>query len=258
VKTRADTQNSPTVKTSEVSLSELSRAELPERSLRSRFLIEGLALLMTQNGMKFDSGAEPERVTRVKRAATRSVRLFGAVLGALVLCTPPASATLSVAASTVDLARASSAIAIVTPIEQHSEWQGRRIVTVQRLRVDSLIQGEMLEREILVRSLGGAVGGVTQITEGEPEFALGQASLVFLRPAADQSLRVAGRGQGQFAIHADDAGRSTLYRNTHLGTLLQHREVAPATPPAVVLLDKLSLSAALPIIATAWSQTHAH
>jgi len=206
--------------------------------------------------MKFDF--QTERVTRVKRAVTRSVRLFCAVFGALALCASHASATLSIAASTVDLARASSAIAIVTPIEQHSEWQGRRIVTVQRLRVDSLIQGEMLAREVLVRSLGGGVGGVTQFTEGEPEFALGQASLVFLRPGADQSLRVVGRGQGQFAIHADGAGRSTLYRNARLGTLLQHRESAAATPPAVVLLDKLSLNAALPIIASAWSQTHAH
>jgi hypothetical protein len=192
------------------------------------------------------------------RFAARRREVFAALLVAVALWASRASASLSLAVSLSDLARASRAIAIATLIEQHAEWQGRRIITLQRLRVDSVVAGDLPGQEVVIRSLGGTVGNITQTVEGEAEFAPGQASLVFLNEAADRALRVTARAQGQFPIRTDSAGYPALFRNAHLGTLIKPAETSPRSLPAVAALHGMRLTAALSAISSAWRQTHAH
>ena len=83
-----------------------------------------------------------------------------------------ASASVAIAASLEDLARASTVIARVTPVERTSAWEDGRIVTTTRVRVDEVVAGSVAgsTRELRVRTLGGRVDTIGQIVEGEASF----------------------------------------------------------------------------------------
>src|SRR4051812_26591915 len=80
-----------------------------------------------------------------------------------------AQASVAIAASLEDLARASSVIAKVTPLERMSAWENGRIVTTTRVRVDDVVAGAVAgnARELRVRTLGGRVDKIGQLVEGE-------------------------------------------------------------------------------------------
>jgi hypothetical protein len=97
-----------------------------------------------------------------------------------------AQASVSTAAGFDELVRQASAVAVVTPMDQSASWEGNRIVTTTRVRVDRVVAGE-LAGNLEVRTLGGNVGHIGQILEGQPTFSLGVPSLVFLRRTSGPS-----------------------------------------------------------------------
>jgi hypothetical protein len=171
-----------------------------------------------------------------------------------------AHASVAIAASIEDLARASSVIARVTALDRESAWEGGRIVTYSRVRIDSVIAGALpapTTREIRVRTLGGRVGDVGQIVEGEAALAPSESSLVFLAKA-ESTFVVMGRAQGQLLVRRDTHGRE-IVRVGVLGELVERRIHPPlrATGRRITELDGAMLDVAARDARTAWEASHA-
>jgi hypothetical protein len=151
---------------------------------------------------------------RGRARARRAARTMGGMSVALITVgmagASPAKANVSVAVLFEELVQRASAAAVVAPIEQKAVWEDSRIVTYTHVRVDRLVAGE-LPSEVWIGTHGGAVGRIVQMVEGEPTFAPGQRSLLFLRPHVDPETRkatgtyvVVERAQGQFPVAGDD------------------------------------------------------
>lgn len=193
------------------------------------------------------------------------------VLGFLALSTVAVAsdASVSVALTVDDVAKTSILVARVVPKAQASRWEDGRIVTTTRLRIERVLAGVGTDgTEVRVRTLGGVVGDVGQTVEGEPRFAMGAPSIVFLTTAprlrddADRetTFAVAGRAQGQLVIAPDGAGRD-LVRVVGTGALVprpQRIPLAPrATGPLVTTLDGRTAGDAAREVVLAWERTHA-
>ncbi len=221
-------------------------------------------------------GALARRARRASRRGRDAATVLGASLA--ILCTTTidlrnAEASVSTAVLFEELVQEASAVALVTPTEQRALWEGDRIVTYTRLRIDRLVAGRLPD-EVWVRTLGGAVGGLAQIVEGQATFAFDRPSLVFLRPHLDPTTRapagpfvVAERAQGQFPIAVDRDRRPRLAVAADIGALLppppEHwtrasKGLSPGSAPRFahdVLQDRPVEEAAREIAAT-WSRMH--
>src|SRR5512142_2268947 len=102
--------------------------------------------------------------------------LFAAVL---FFAVPRADASVSFTVVLDALTEESSAACVATPIDSKSVWEDGRIATYTRVHVDRVLAGA-LASEIWVKTLGGAVGDVGQIVDGEAVLRTGQQSVLFL------------------------------------------------------------------------------
>ena len=149
--------------------------------------------------------------------------LFGA--GALALFeSRPASASTARALTLSELVKRSSSVLVLTPVARRSSWQtiggSRRIVTDVRARVEDLVSGaDPSATEVVVRTLGGQVGSLGQIVEGEAELTLAESSLTFLSQSQPDLYGVTGMGQGHYPIVAEARGR-ILRTNRQLPALV--------------------------------------
>jgi len=158
------------------------------------------------------------------------VGIMIATLGASALHARDARAAVSAAALFEQLVGEAGAAAVVSPVEARSVWEGGRIATYTRVRVDRLIAGELggdAEETVWIRTRGGAVGDIGQIVEGDAKFAEGRPSLVFLRPHVDPATGaptgtfvVVERAQGQFPVVTADR-KSVLGLGSDLGALVE-------------------------------------
>lgn len=196
------------------------------------------------------------------------MRLRGLLFAAVLFFAPVPRADASVSFTVVldALVEESSAACVATPIDKRSVWEDGRIATYTRVHVDRVLAGT-LSSEVWVKTLGGAVGDVGQIVDGEAVLRPGQQSVLFLTPY-EGSLVVTARGQGQFPIVRDGAVLR-LHKNAHAGALLapsptalakvRARTPAPiAVLPASDALDGKSIDDAAVVVAAAWQRTHAH
>ncbi|MDP9149079.1 MAG: hypothetical protein M3O36_03935, partial [Myxococcota bacterium] len=130
------------------------------------------------------------------------------LLLALALATPAlglslrshtAKASVSIAVTWDGLLRGSAAAAIATPVQSTAVWEDGRICTYTRVRIDRVMAGTMATGdEAWVRTLGGIVGDIGQLVEGEAALDAGRPSLLFLRSGPVGAFEVTARGQGQF------------------------------------------------------------
>jgi hypothetical protein len=177
--------------------------------------------------------------------------------------TPTADASVSIAIPFDALVHASSAVVVATAVEQRSVWEGTRIQTYSRVHVDSFVAGELAQDgEAWVRTMGGTVGRVGQIVDGEPVFTVGRPSLVFLhRVAGDPTgvFLVTARAQGQFGLYADEQNRLRVRRSSAVGALVPPLG-AGGIPPGALAGDVIHGRVVEDVtrdIATAWSRAHA-
>jgi hypothetical protein len=170
-------------------------------------------------------------------------------------------ASVSIAITWEGLLRESTSAAIVTPIETHAIWEDGRIYSYCRVRVDRAVAGELAAgSEAWVRTLGGIVGKIGQIVEGEAVFAPGQPSLLFLRAGANGSLEVTARGQGQFPVVRDSANApARVVRSGFAGALLPPRTVVSSatTRLAADVLHGRSVDDVASDVAANWGPMHA-
>ncbi len=149
----------------------------------------------------------------------------GALLGsasALVVPTD-ASASVSIAVAFDNLVKESAAVAIVTAGEQKSVWEDGRIYTYTRMHVDEGVAGTLgAGADGWVRTMGGVVGEIGQLVDGEPVFVKDKPSLVFLRTFKEGGVfEVAARAQGQYPIKLNEVTKKRmLIRSSAVGMVL--------------------------------------
>jgi hypothetical protein len=174
------------------------------------------------------------RTRSLSRAAAFLVAISSPFIGPLSATNAPAS--VSVAATWDGLLHESTAAAMVTTLESRPVWEGGRIYTYTHVHIDRAVAGELgTGSEAWVRTMGGVVGKVGQIVEGEAAFAPGDRSLLFLRKGPAGAFVVTARGQGQYPIVDDDPKQPAHVVQSHtIGMILPPRAVAvaPAATPS--------------------------
>lgn len=199
------------------------------------------------------------------------VGLLAAVLGlAVATVTSGADASVSVTVLFDSLVAESTSVDVVTPAESHAVWEDGRIYTYTRVHVETAVAGSLPGgSDVWVQTMGGEIGDVGQLVEGEAVLVPGKSSLLFLKAAQSGTFVVTARGQGQFPVRLDPATRlAKLSRNRAAGALFAPRPgavaraqaQAPSAPiaakPAAEVLDDRAVDDAARDIRGAWTRTH--
>jgi hypothetical protein len=198
------------------------------------------------------------------RTWPRAFALVVALAGAAVLpgAAPDARASVSVAVSWEGLLGQSTAAAVLTALDARSVWEGGRIYTYTRMRVDQAMAGELSQgAEAEVRTMGGIVGDIGQQVEGEAVLTPGRSSLLFLHRGSTGAFEVTARGQGQFpVVSTDPAQPARVVRSRAAGLVIPANLPTPALPPrlAADVLHGRTLADAQSAVTAAWAVTHTH
>jgi hypothetical protein len=182
-------------------------------------------------------------------------------LAASALASDTARASVSIQVTWDGLLRESTAAVVATSVEQRAVWENGRIYTYARLHVDRAIAGagELPSgAEAWVRTMGGVVGKVGQVVDGEAVLTPGQSGLLFLHPGPPGAYVVTARGQGQFPLvpDADPRAPPHLVRSHSAGALLPPRPAATSAFAADVVHGRVVDDVARDVVA-AWDRTHA-
>jgi hypothetical protein len=110
-----------------------------------------------------------------------------------------------------DLVGRADQIFVGKVVRVESRWgeNRRQIVTDTTFRVERGVRGVAGGREVVVRHLGGVVGGIGMKISGTPSFGLGQTALVFTDRRGGHRY-VTGMSQGAYPVSRDAAGRATV------------------------------------------------
>ncbi|MFY9611772.1 MAG: putative Ig domain-containing protein [Blastocatellia bacterium] len=114
----------------------------------------------------------------------------------------------------------------VVAIESSYDERNSRIYTYITVKVREVLKGQITERRIVLKELGGQVGDRTSVIYGNPQFKKGEKVLLYLDTWADGSLRTYQMFLGKFNIVNDPitgreiAVRSSPDENT---TVLKHQ-----------------------------------
>lgn len=151
---------------------------------------------------------------------------FAALVAVAAASTTDASASVSIAIPFDNLVKDADMVAVVTAGEPSSVWEDGRIYTYTKIKVDQGVAGEIgAGAEGTVRTMGGVVGKIGQMVDGEPVFVSGKSSLLFLHKLKGAStFEVSARAQGQYAVVTDEAKKTRrLVKSAHAGLLLPPR-----------------------------------
>lgn len=177
-----------------------------------------------------------------RRTAIRALGCWG--LGAMALTVAgTASATVVRAVSLEQLVKRSSSVLVGLPLERWSEWTSiggtKRIVTLTRVRVEEAVSGAE-DSELLVRTLGGRIGDLGQLVDGEAELRVGERALVFSHRFDAALSGVTAMAQGHYPFDAA-SGEVRLVRSPRLGTMLKNQSAAVEQLEGLTLRDAKAL-----------------
>jgi hypothetical protein len=96
---------------------------------------------------------------------------------------------------------------------------------------------------LMVRTLGGIVGGIGQVVHGEAVIGLGERTALFLRSVTPDFYSVLAMAQGAYPVTADERGVRRLH------AALEALELRGAKDAAVYRLDGRSLQDAETMVA---------
>jgi len=103
----------------------------------------------------------------------------------------------------------------ILSIESRFDEQQGRIFTYIKLKVQEVLKGQITERKIVIKELGGQVGDRLSVVYGNPEFALREQVLMYLDTWKDGSLRTYQMFLGKFSIVKDEkTGHEFAVRST--------------------------------------------
>ena len=119
-----------------------------------------------------------------------------------LLSARPSEATTAVMLSDTDLIVNSRFILTGTVISTTSAWDdsGSVVWTYVEVFTDRMLKGEVTERTIVLKQLGGSVGESGVRVFGQPGFAPGERVLLYLNTAADGTLHAAHNFMGKFSV----------------------------------------------------------
>ena len=105
------------------------------------------------------------------------------------------------------------------------------------MKVDQGVAGELgTGAEGWVRTMGGVVGKIGQLVDGEPVFTPAKSSMVFMRKFRQGGTwEVSARAQGQYPIVVDPADTKAIkkvVRSAAVGVLFAPKDPVVAGPPA--------------------------
>ena len=186
-----------------------------------------------------------------------------------VLVSTDAHASVSIAVAFDALVKDADSVGVVTPVESKSVWEEGRIYTYTRVKVEQSVAGELgTGSEGWVRTMGGVVGKIGQLVDGEPVFTANKSSLVFMRKfKTTGQWEVSARAQGQYPVVLSDSVTDTsrgrrVMRSGAVGVLLPPKSPSPTETVAAgprlageVIHDR-PLDDVTREIATAWKKAH--
>ena len=174
-----------------------------------------------------------------------------------VLVPTDAQASVSIAVAFDALVKDADTVGVVTPVESKSVWEEGRIYTYTRVKIEQGVAGELATgSEGWVRTMGGVVGKIGQLVDGEPVFTANKSSLVFMRKFKMSGVQweVSARAQGQYPIVVDDSIKDTsrgrrVMRSSAVGVLLPPKTPSPtetvtAGPPVAPAAAKTDANGA--------------
>jgi hypothetical protein len=154
-----------------------------------------------------------------------------------VLVPSDAQASVSIAVGFDALVKDADAVGVVTPVESKTVWEEGRIYTYTRVKVDQGVAGELgTGAEGWIRTMGGVVGKIGQLVDGEPVLTTSKPSLLFMRKfKTSGTWEVSARAQGQYPIVVDDSIKDTakarrVIRSNAVGVLLPPKSPTEAVP----------------------------
>ncbi len=168
----------------------------------------------------------------------RSVALLAALaLPVTSLFVPSdASASVSIAVGFDQLVKDADSVAVITAGDASSVWEDGRIFTYTKVHVDQGVAGELAAgSDSYVRTMGGVVGKLGQMVDGEAVLVKDKPSLLFMRKLKAGSWEVSARGQGQYPVKIDAQTKvRTIIRSATAGMLLPPKPAKAAVPASGV------------------------
>jgi hypothetical protein len=133
----------------------------------------------------------------------------------------PASASVALPLSLTELVQTSTYALVAIARDASSNWEddghGKRIVTYTRLEAQQPLDGRSSPNsDVYVRTLGGEVGDIGQIVQGEAEIQRNVPAVFFLRDSLAGVFAVTGMAQGHYALRADREGTHRLLPGRNL------------------------------------------
>lgn len=166
--------------------------------------------------------------------------LCSAPIAVSVFVPTDAHASVSIAVAFDALVKDADAVGVVTPVEAKSVWEDGRIYTYTKVKIDQSVAGDVgTGSEGWVRTMGGVVGKIGQMVDGEPVLTVGKPSLLFLRNFKQGGTwQVSARAQGQFPVLVDDATKlRKVIRSANVGVILPPKARPAADPNGQQTLD---------------------
>ena len=151
--------------------------------------------------------------------------LLAALVGvpaAAVMVPSDAQASVSIAVEFDALVKDADAVGVVTPVEQKSVWEDGKIWTYTKVKVDQNVAGDAATgSDGWVRTMGGVVGKIGQMVDGEAVFVTGKPSLLFLHKYKQGgTFHVSARAQGQFPVTVNETTKAKrIIRSSSMGVL---------------------------------------
>ena len=172
---------------------------------------------------------------RLLRSSLLAALLMGAPAAALLIPSD-AQASVSIAVGFDALVKDADTVGIVTPQEAKTLWEDGRIYTYTRVKIDQGVAGELgTGTEAWIRTMGGVVGKIGQMVDGEPVLTTNKPALLFLRKLKTGSgWEVSARAQGQYPVLTDDTTKARrVIRAASVGVLFPPRVNAEVTIPSI-------------------------
>lgn len=148
-----------------------------------------------------------------------------------------ANASVMIAVPFDSLVKDADAVAIIAPQESKSVWEDGRIYTYTRVKVEQGVAGDTSGGEVWIRTMGGVVGKIGQMVDGEPVFAANKPNLLFLRKfKAGGTWEVSARAQGQYPVVVDELSKKRrIIRSANVGVLLPPKRLQQDSAAAGVV-----------------------
>jgi hypothetical protein len=150
----------------------------------------------------------------------RKLLWLGFILVICFITVPPAKATTVVMLSDTDLIVDSRLILIGNVISTTSAWDdtGSMVWTYVEVLTERVLKGELTESTIVLKQLGGTVGGSGVRVFGQPGFAPGEHVLLYLNTGPDGTLHSAHNFMGKFSVRQSPLdGKEFVERSVDAG-----------------------------------------